>query len=62
MKPGANFEQSSHASADFCQTARGFGHASQNLEQRTLARAVAADDADDPSLVDIEETSFNAQT
>ncbi len=47
MKAGADLEQRAHTSPDFRAAGRRPGDARENLEQRALARAIAADDSDD---------------
>ena len=54
MKPGADFEQARDAAAQ-CDPARSrLGDAREDLEQGRFAGAVAADDAEDLALLDLE--------
>ena len=54
VKAGADFEQAADASVNFGVAFGGAGDAGQDLQQRALARAVAADEADDFALADFE--------
>src|SRR5262245_58846007 len=54
MKTGAHFQQRSNTPADFCASARGFGYARENPEQRALAGAIATNDADQVTTIDLE--------
>ncbi len=61
MEAGADFEERSDAADDARAAARRRRDARQNLQQRRLARAVAADDADDLSRAISNDTSSSAQ-
>ena len=54
MKAGADFEQAGHAPVDAHPACGRFGDAAEDFEQRALAGAVAADDADDFAAFDFE--------
>src|SRR5689334_2994691 len=54
MKAGADFEQARDPTVKLNASFRGFDDARQDLQQRRLARAVAADDADDLARCDLE--------
>lgn len=54
MEAGADLEQACHSAFDRDSAGRGFGDAAEDLEQRRLARAVAADDAHALALFDVE--------
>src|SRR6476646_82221 len=54
MESGAHLEQAGDSSAERDLSFRGFGDPGQNLQQRALASAVSADDADDLTLRNLE--------
>ncbi len=54
VEAGADFQQAADAAVEFDVAGRGLGDAGKDLEQRALARAVSADDADDFALFDLE--------
>ena len=54
MKSGAHFEQRGDAALQAYLALGGFGDAGKNFEEGTFARSVAANDADDIAIVDIE--------
>ncbi len=54
MEAGADLQERRHAAADADFSAGRLGDAAQDLEQRALAGAVAADDADDLARLDRE--------
>src|SRR5438309_1826477 len=54
MESGSDFEQRSYAAPDLYTAPGGLGDAGQNLQQRALARAIAADDPDHFSALDLE--------
>src|SRR5438034_459771 len=54
MKTGPDLEQAAHAAADRRTAGRRRGNSRQHLEQRRLARAIAADHAEYLSLRDLE--------
>ena len=54
METGADFQQRADAAVEIDLAGGGFGDAAEDFEQRALARAVAADDADDVALSDVE--------
>ena len=54
MKAGPDLEQAGDAAAQHDAALGRLGDAAQDLEQRALAGAIAADDADDLALLDLE--------
>ncbi len=54
MKAGADFEQAADAPADDGAAFGRLGDAGEDFQERALARAVAADDADDFAALDLE--------
>ena len=54
MKPRADFQQARDAAKDFDPSGAWLGDAREDFQQRGLARAVAADDADHIALGDVE--------
>src|SRR3954465_12761901 len=58
VKPGSDFEERSHAPPDIHAAQRRFGDAGENFQQRALAGAVSADDADYFSALDFERYVF----
>src|SRR5207245_2218310 len=54
MEAGADLQQRTDTTSDSGSTARRFGDPRQHLEQRRLSGAVAADDADDVAVRDLE--------
>ena len=54
MKAGADFEQAADASVNFGVAFGGAGDAGEDFQQRAFAGAVAADEADDFALMDLE--------
>ena len=54
MKAGADLEQAADPAFDLDLAAGGGGDAGEDLEQGALAGAVAADDAEDLALADLE--------
>ena len=54
MKAGADFEQAAHAAVNFGKAGGGLRDAGENLQQCGLSGAVAADQADDFALLNVE--------
>ena len=54
MKAGADFEEAADASVNFGVAFGGAGDAGEDFQQRAFAGAVAADEADDFALMDLE--------
>ena len=54
VEAGADLQQAGDPAADDGPAGGRFGDAAEDLQQRALARPVAADDADDLALVDLE--------
>ena len=54
MKAGADFEEAADASVNFGVAFGGSGNAGEDFQQRAFAGAVAADEADDFALTDLE--------
>ena len=54
VEAGAHLQQAGDPAVDLGAAAGRLGDAREDLEQRDLARAVAADDADDLALLDLE--------
>src|SRR5262245_46722724 len=54
MKPHADLQQGADTAEDFRRSARRFGDAGEDLEERALSRAVAPDDTDDLALLDLQ--------
>ena len=58
MKTGANFEETTDAAADFRPAGGGLRDARKNLQQRRLARAVAANQAEDFAFANFQRNVF----
>ena len=54
MEAGADFQQTGHAAVEHHAAVGGLGDAAENFQQRAFARPVAADDAHDFAVLDIE--------
>jgi hypothetical protein len=54
VKTGPDFEKARHTASDHGTPLRRFGDAVEDLEERALAGAVAANDAEDLALLDVE--------
>jgi hypothetical protein len=58
MKTHADLQQGADTAVDFRRSARRFGDAGEDLEERALSGAVAPDDADDLALPDLQRDVF----
>ena len=61
MEASADFEERCHSAVNFDSPFRGLCDPAENLQERALSRAIAADNSNDFALFISKQTSFSAQ-